>query len=136
MSYNLKQIKDAPTADIEIKDPETGAGLGVFFTMAGPEHPTTRALEMARQRRMREGIKKTGQLEFGDPEEDEADAREALSMRTLGWRGYVDAGGQDVAFSAAAARSLMADADLGWLRVQLQAAVNERKRFITRSVQG
>lgn len=134
MSYNLKRIADAPSAVVEVKDPETGVPLGVTFILAGPEHPKRKQIEFARQRRIRAGLQKTGKLEFQDPEEDEQEARETLAASILGWNGYVDDTGADVAYSPTAAVALANDPDLGWLRVQLATAMQERERFIKRSV--
>ena len=134
MSFNLKRITDATSAVVEIKDPETGAPLGVNFVLAGPEHPKRKAQEFARQRRLRATLNKTGKIELGDPEDDDLDARAQLAECILGWNGYADDTGADVAYSPQAAQALVNDPELGWLRVQLNTALGERERFIKRSV--
>lgn len=133
MSFNLKRIADAPSATVEIKDPETGAPLGVSFILAGPEHPKRKQIEFDRQRRLRAVMNKTGKIELGDPEDDDQEARQTLATCILGWNGYEDDNGP-VAYTADAAKALANDPDLGWLRVQLNAALAERERFIKRSV--
>ncbi len=133
MSFNLKKISDAPSAEVEVKDPETNAPLGVFFTLAGPEHPKRKQMDFARQRNARARFQKTNKL-MNDPEEDDQEAREMLAACTLGWRGYVDDEGKDIPYSPAAAIALVNDPDMGWLRVQLATALAERERFIKRFV--
>lgn len=134
MSFNLKRISDAPSAVVEIKDPETNAPLGVTFVLAGPEHPKRKQIEFDRQRRLRAVMNKTGKIELGDPEEDDQEGRQNLAACILGWNGYVDDKGEPVAYSAEAAKALVNDPDMGWLRVQLNTALQERERFIKRSV--
>lgn len=134
MSFNLKRITDAPSAVVEIKDPETGAALGVTFVLAGPEHPKRKQIEFGRQRRIRAGLQKTGKLELQDPEDDDQESRETLAACILGWNGYSDDTGADVAYSPGAALALANDPDMGWLRFQLNTALAERERFIRRSV--
>jgi hypothetical protein len=131
--YDLNKISDAPSADVEIKDPETGAPLGVFFTMAGPEHPKRKAIEFARQRKIRASLQKTGKIELNDPEDDEQAASDMLVACTLGWRGRCDASGAEIPYSPQAASTLFNDDSKGWLRHQLVTAMNERERFIKRS---
>jgi hypothetical protein len=131
--YNLNKISDAPSADVEIKDPETGAPLGVFFTMAGPEHPKRKAIEFARQRKIRAALQKTGKIELNDPEDDEQATADTLVACTLGWRGYSNDAGAEVTFTPQAASTLFNDDTKGWLRHQLVTAMNERERFIKRS---
>lgn len=133
MPFNLNKISDALEAEIEIKDPETGDPLGVFFTMAGPEHPKRKAIEHARQRKVRAGLQKTGKIELTDPAEDEEANIDMLTTATLGWRGFTDDAGVEVPYTPANVATLMADETKGWLRFQLTAAINERERFIKRS---
>ncbi|MFZ6755757.1 hypothetical protein ACO0K9_00940 [Undibacterium sp. Ji50W] len=133
MSFKINSIKDAQTADVELKHPETGAPLDATVTLMGPEHPSRKALEFARQRELRKGLQKTGKVQFGDPVEDEQDAIDELVAITTGWSGICNDDGSAIAFSAQAARDLYTKEDLGWLRTQLFTAKNERERFIKSS---
>lgn len=133
MGYNLKTVRDAASADVEIKDPETGAPTGVLFTLAGPEHPKRKSIELTRQRRLRAALQKTGKLELDDPAEDEQTNIDTITASVLGWSGYEDDAGVPVPFNAANVGEIVADPDHGWLRVQLLAALGERERFIKRS---
>lgn len=130
---NLRSIKLVESATVEIKDPSDGTALGVFFELAGPEHPERKRIAFAQSRRALKRYEKTGRIEMPDPEEAEQTKLESLAAYTLGWRGYVDADGKAVDFSKAAALELYRDKAMGWLVDQLEAALGERERFIQRS---
>ena len=103
---NLRSIKLVESATVEIKDPSDGTALGVFFELAGPEHPERKRIAFAQSRRALKRYEKTGRIEMPDPEEAEQTKLESLAAYTLGWRGYVDADGKAVDFSKAAALEL------------------------------
>lgn len=124
--FDFTAYEDVTSADVRIKNPATGAPTPMVVTLAGPEHPDRKRLTFARQRRMRAALAKTGKLQVGDPEDDEADELELLTACTLGWTGA------PMPYTAAAARTLYADPKRRWLRDQVQAALNERELF-TRS---
>lgn len=128
--FEITSIKDALSAPIEIKHPVTGAALGPTFTLAGPEHPTRKAIDFAKQRKLRAAIQKSGKLELTDPADDELDAIEKLAACTLAWTGLSD-GGVAVEYSPAAALKFYSTDGMGWLRAQLLAAMDERERFIS-----
>ena len=128
--FDITSIKDALSAPIDIKHPITGAALGPSITLAGPEHPTRKAIDFAKSRKLRASIQKTGKLELSDPADDEQDAIEKLAACTLGWSGFTE-GGAPLEFSAAAALKLYSTDGMGWLRAQLLAAMEERERFIS-----
>ncbi|NVO06589.1 MAG: hypothetical protein HXX19_11975 [Rhodoferax sp.] len=127
--FDISTISDAPSAVIDITHPVTGVSLGATVTIAGPEHPARRAIEFAKQRKLRAAIQKTGRLELSDPADDALDAIDRLATCTLDWSGISD-GGQAVVFSKSAAQKLYANESLGWLRAQLLCAMDERERFI------
>ena len=130
--FDIDQYEDAPTADITLKNPKTGAPLDITMTLAGPEHPVRKQLAFDTQRRLRANWQKTGKLQMQDPVEDEQDETDMLVASTLGWSGIARRG-QPLAFSAAAARELYTDPQRRWLRTQVLAALNEREAFIKRS---
>ena len=129
---NLNSVCDVSSADIEIKLPD-GTPTGVFFTMAGPEHPKRKSLDLAQQRKMRAVLQNTGKIDLGDPADDEAEAADKLAAFTLGWRNYTDDAGEEIAFTPTAVGALYADESKAWLRAFLTAAIGERDRFIVRS---
>jgi hypothetical protein len=131
MAFNLLNIRDIASAEIEIKD-EAGQGTGVFFDMAGPTHPKARAIAFEQNRKNIARYQKAGKVELPDPEEAEATQRDNLAARTLGWRGFVDGAGVEVPYSKKAAAELYAQSDMQWLVEQLQGALGERERFIKR----
>lgn len=128
--FDISAIKDALSAPIDIKHPVTGVPLGATVTLAGPEHPTRKAIDFAKQRKLRASIQKTGKLELSDPADDELDAIEKLASCTLGWSGITD-GDAAIEFTPTAALKLYGTDGMGWLRAQLLAAMEERERFIS-----
>jgi hypothetical protein len=129
---DLNSITDIDSAEVVITDPTTGAPTDLVFTMAGPEHAKRKQLEMARARKIRRQVQKTGKVELGDPEDDLEDQIEMLVACTLGWIGLTDKG-VAVAYSDAAKQTLLNNEKLGWLRMQLLNALGERERFIKSS---
>lgn len=128
---NLRNIKSVMSAQVEIKD-ENGAPTGVFFEIAGPTHPKRKAILLANQRRLQHQLQKTGKVTLDDPAEQELQARDNLVAFTLGWSGFTDDKGQEVPFSAEAARDLYEADEYSWLVDQLNTALNEKERFMRR----
>lgn len=127
---DLALIKDANEAEIEIKHPITGEPTGATITLAGPEHPKRKKLVFDRQRRMRKQFQKAGKLQFTDPAEEEQEGIEFLAECTLGWKNIGENGKPIECTPANAARKY---AELGWLRAQIQAGMDERENFIESS---
>lgn len=131
-TFKIGSITDALDAEVELKHPGTGVGLGAFVRLAGPEHPTRKALMFSRARKMRAALQRVGRVEIGDPEEEFDESLERLSQCVLGWRGIEgDAG--PLAFSTGAARALLGDPGNAWIREQLQLALDQREVFIRTS---
>jgi hypothetical protein len=129
---NLRIIKSVLSAKVEIKD-ENGAPTGVFFEIAGPTHPKRKSILLANQRRLQHQLQKTGKVTLDDPAEQELQARDNLVSFTLGWSGFTDEKGKEVPFSPEAARELYENDEYSWLVDQLNAALNEKERFMQRS---
>ena len=127
--FNIQTITDAASADVELKHPVTGVSLGATVTLAGPEHPTRKALDFARIRKIRQALQSAGKHQMNEPEEDALEQIDKLAKCTLGWSGIAD-NGQPIEFSQAAALKLYSDPSLGWLLAQLYTAIDERERFI------
>jgi len=133
---NVFAYKDVPTADVRLRDPETGRPTDTVVTLAGPEHPTRKRIMFDRQRRMRSQLMRNGgKLQLQDPEEDDADETDLLVACIMGWE-HMPAGDDptiELPFSPQAARDMVNDPERRWLRDQLKTALDERERFIRRS---
>ena len=129
---NLRKIQSIPAAQVEIKD-ENGVGTGVLFEMAGPTHPKRKAITFAAARRAQSAFQQTGKFALDDPEEQAAQNTDNLAALTLGWKNFTDDSGAEIPFSQAEAAKLYADDGMAWLVDQLQAALNDKVRFMTRS---
>ena len=132
MAFNLKKIKTVETFKVEIKD-EQGNPTGVVFTLAGPNHPVRKAVQMALNRKMIAHANKTGKVQLPDPEDAEKDRVKNLVSFTLGWTGYGDDAGLEIPFSQATAQALYADPEMMWLADQVEAALGEKHRFTQRA---
>lgn len=130
--FDIGDYMDTGSAEVPIRHPLTGARTSTVITLAGPEHPTSKRIAFDKQRRLRAGMQRTGKLQLGSPEEDEADELESLAARTLGWSNMI-VKGQLVPFSRGAALEIYGDPQRRWLRDQVRAALDEREAFIGRS---
>jgi hypothetical protein len=130
--FDVGDYEDQPAGEVVIKNPMTGEPTSLVVLLAGPEHPIRKRTMFERQRQMRRQFQKTGKLQLGDPVEDEEVETAMLADFTLGWRGFVLAGG-DYAFSRANALAVYANPKMRWLRDQVKTALDERESFIKRS---
>jgi len=133
VDFDLMSFEDVQSADVRIKAPDTGAPTPLVISLAGPEHPKRRKIQLDRQRRLRAQLQRTGKVQLGDPVEDEQEEAELLADCTLGWTGMV-ASGKVVEFSRAKALEIYTDPRRQWLRAQVKAALDDREAFIRRSV--
>jgi hypothetical protein len=125
-AFDFTAYEDTDSADVRIKDPKTGAATSMVVQLAGPEHPARKRITLARQRKMRQVLSRTGKLPMSDPEDDEADQVDLLVASTIGWTGAA------TPFSTKAATDLYNDPKRRWLRDQVQTALDDRELF-TRS---
>jgi hypothetical protein len=132
MSFNLRSIKTLETFEVEIKD-EEGNPTGVFFTLAGPNHPIRKQAQLAVNRKLIAHANKTGKVELPDPEDAEADKIKNLAQSTLGWRGYVNDEGKEVAFSHQEVTELYKAPEMSWLVDFIDNALVEKANFTKRS---
>lgn len=132
VGFDVTAFEDVQTGTVSIKDPETGAATGLVIELAGPEHPTRKRDSFNKARRARQELMKTGKVQLGDPEEEDAEVTDKLAEYTLGWTGLLS-GGKPVEFSRQAALQLYGDPKRRWLREQVKVALEERERFIKRS---
>ena len=133
MPFKGVTIVDALSARVDVKDEKTGQRVA-WVELAGPEHPKRKAIQFAKQRRMRKVLERTGKIEFSDPSDDEAESLDLLVASTLSWSDeWVDASGAPLACTAENVRKEYSIEGYGWLRAQLLKAMDERERFITSS---
>jgi len=134
MSVDLGSIRTLQQAELELRHPATAESLGVWFVLAGPEHPSRKRVRTDVARKLRD------QLMSGSVDEDDTERAEleVLVAATLGWHGPVvdgvqtpvTLGGAPLAYSADAARALYENPELHWLRQQVRAAVDRASLFI------
>lgn len=131
-TFDLDDAAQTTEGELELKHPVTGAPLGVFFTLAGPEHDVRKQRLFALMRRRRAEFEKQGKLLTTDPADDAADEVALIAACTLGWRNLV-VGGAPLAWSAGACAALYADPKRAWVRDQVKAALDQRELFIAGS---
>lgn len=119
---------DMPSAEVQIKNPQTGELLPLFIEVMGPEHPARKKVGFQQTRRMRDGLAKTGKPTFEDPEQEDAQEPERIADLTLSWRGD---GLSLPTFTRQAAIELYRSKR--WLMNQVRVALDEKERFIKRS---
>jgi len=130
---NLRSIRQAETARVEIKDPSDGTPLGIFFELAGPTHPERKRIAFAQQRKTLRQFEKRGKFDMPDPEEAEETKADNLAAYTLGWEGWTDEAGRAVPFSRETALEIYRDPGMAWLQQQVEAAIGDLELFIRRS---
>lgn len=130
--FNLRSIKTVESFELEIKD-EQGNPTGVIFTLAGPNHPARKAVQMAANRKLIAQANKTGKVQLPDPEDVEKDKVKNLVSFTLGWTGYGGDDGLDVPYTRETATALYSDPEMMWLADQVEAALGEKDRFTKRA---
>ena len=131
-ALDLDQFEDVQTATVALKNPATGAPTAATVDIVGPEHPTRKQIQMDRARKIRAQFQRTGKVEVSDPLDDIDDETDFLASCVTGWSGLVS-GGQALAFSPAAVRTLMTDPKRQWVRAQIKKALDEAERFIKNS---
>lgn len=131
--FKVGSIKESTAAEVEIRHPVTGDGMGAYVTLLGPEHEVRRALAFSHARKVRAELHRTGKIPVTDPEEEADEATERLVKSLTAWRGICDESGEPIAHSAEAVRKLVSASENAWLRAQLLIAMDERERFIKTS---
>ncbi len=135
---DLNSIIEQDSTEIELRHPQTDDGLGIFMSIAGPEHDSRRAATFAAQRRTRRQLAKAKgndvwkMLAEADPEDEEEHMTDFLVACTLGWRN-LDIDGRPLEFNAANARKLYTDPKRAWVRRQVRAALDDANLFIATS---
>jgi hypothetical protein len=133
---DLASIKTLQQAELDLRHPATGESIGVWFVLAGPEHPTRKRTRLTVARRMRDSL--LGGAGLDDDQAEAAAETDVLVASTLGWHGpvvdgvqtSVTLGGAPLPYSAEAARTLYENPELHWLRQQVRFALDRAALFI------
>ncbi len=126
---NLNRIIENDSGLFELKHPLDGAPLGVYFMLAGPEHPIRQKMALQYSRDLRRKVQKAGKIVFDDPADEREQELDFLVASTLGWKG-LEVDGAAVEYSAGAARSLYQDVRFAWVRRQVRKALDDAEVFI------
>lgn len=126
---NLNNIIENDKGSFELKHPVDGAPLGVYFQLAGPEHPVRQKLALQYSRDLRRKVQKAGKLVLDDPEDEREQELDFLVAATLGWKG-LEVDGAAIDYSTSAARSLYQDSRFAWVRRQVRKALDDVEVFI------
>ena len=129
-TFDITQFNDIEVGTYVINDPITGQPTDASFDLAGPISPKRQAILLARTRRLRGIVGKTGKLPETDPQEDYAEETDFLAACTSGWANLIK-GDAPLEFSTAAAAALYADPLRQWLRHQISAALETPGLFIS-----
>lgn len=126
---DLNGIIENDTGTHELKHPVDGAPLGIFFTLAGPEHPIRQKIALQASRDLRRRVQKAGKLVFDDPEEELEAETDYLVAATLGWKN-LEIEGRVLDYTPGNARMLYMNARFAWVRRQIRKALDDAEVFI------
>lgn len=130
-TLDINDFEDVSTGTVVLLNPATQAPTTSSVTLASPEHPARKQIDLARTRKLRSAFNQTGKMPVSDPVDDVADETEYLVASTLGWN--ITQGGVPLVHSAEAARTLYTDPKKQWLRAQVLAGLNKTALFISTS---
>lgn len=134
MSLDLSSISELQSAEVELLHPVTKAPTGAFVTLAGPEHPARKKVQLATQRKLQARMWKSNfkQPPISDPDEVLEQQTELLAASVLGLRSVI-VNGTELSFTPENVRLLLG---AKWVREQLLAALDETERFFKDSAAG
>lgn len=143
MALNLSALRALDTAELHIKHPITGDETGWLWTIAGPGHPQTLALNEKQQRevlqtaRAKEQARVNGKKWVGD-DKDPAEIRDdnvsAIAGRVLGFGPIIlTDDGVEITYSPEAAKKILADPAYGWVFKQVLDFLLDDAAFLLRS---
>jgi len=129
--FRLGDIETVEQVEIELRNPRTGAPLGVRISLAGPAHPLHQAKVLERSRRMMlaaalEGKEKA--MERGLDEAQQARVELAIAC-VINWRGLANGDGHELPWSPQKAADVLMDKRNHWILEQISDALNDRDRF-------
>jgi len=124
---DLSKIDVLDECVVELLHPIKGTPVGASVTLLGPDHPVRRKISTARQTKIRNELKRTGKIQFGDPETDLQDEIAELADCVIGWTGIAEEG-NEVKYTKENAQRIFAN--VRWLREQVSAELNNKENFI------
>jgi hypothetical protein len=125
---DIDSFDSVPTGTLVLVNPATLAPTTSTVTLASAENPLRKKIELAKQRKYRNDVQKTGKIQFSDPAEEIEEETDYLVTSTLGWT--LTQAGAPLPFTADAARALYTDPKKHWLRAQVIAALSKTELFI------
>jgi hypothetical protein len=139
----MSRFKAVKVAEVELENPLTGIGLGVFFTLLGPEHEVRRGYKLTEDRRFRKTVEK-GKPTLIDPADAVELELEQIIECTTGWRQvdkkdpaktgpFIEFNGELLPFSVENARKLYTAQGQEWIRDGVRAMLIEKENFIVDS---
>lgn len=130
-AFDLADMEDVEAAEIQLK--RNGAPLPIYVTLLGPESQKRRSYVFSQQRKIQRQLAKSGKVEFGDPQEREAEETELLVDCVIGWRGVVF-NHAELSCTKENVRQLLNDKKRAWFRRAVKEAFEDNEAFIKVSV--
>jgi hypothetical protein len=129
---DIDDFESLLSKDCFLVNPTTKEPTNSFITLASPEHPSRKKIDLAKTRQLRAVYAKTNKIPTIDPLDEIDDENDYLVAVTLGWN--LKKGGKDLAFTADEARRVYLDPKAQWLRKQVLEALTKDDIFIQASV--
>lgn len=130
-NLDLDCFENVTSGVVTLKNPKTGEPTASTITLASPEHPARKKIDLDRTRRLRGDFAANGKLTQTDPLEDHDEETDYLVAATLDWN--LIQGGQPIPCTAENARRIYTDPKRVWVRDQALAGVRKSELFIAAS---
>ena len=138
---DISNIQDAPTGEMQLLHPQTGAKLSIHFGMLGPESEPRTRWALKRQRELRAGLKRTGSLDLGDPANDKENEVDYILECVTSWRNeekgkpentgpWIEFGGERIVFTRDNLYKLITSDKHAWVKKQILTELNDTANFI------
>jgi len=133
--FKVGSVVVSDTADVEMRDPETGAPLGWVVTVAGPEHPlhSTKILERQRKLRVSMTLESREKVIERALDEESQNRLDLVCTCVIAWRGLVDGNGAEILCNPQEVRVLFGAKGHSWMVDQIAEALADKARFLMRS---
>ena len=130
--FDFDDLESTDSGVLTLRHPITGETIAASLTLAGPNHPKRKAVELRRARiikkRMLNNIRSRGAMDLGEVEEDFEYELDRLVASTLGWTGVL-ANKQAVPLTEANVRIRYESAP--WMRKQALEFLEQDNNFLT-----
>lgn len=126
-AFDLDDLQQDDTADMEVINPRTAEPTGWIITFAGPGHEKAVKLKNSTLRRNLKRARKGN--EEATPEDVERDSLDNIVGRIVTWSGATK-GGQPLEFSHEVARDLLGNPKYQWLRTACAIFLNDEASFM------